>query len=236
MKKIFAFVGSGRNNSSTLRYVEYLVSKIRERQNIEVEIVTNRDISIEPCKGCLNCFVSHCCPLDKVDAFQSIKQKMQEADFIILASPVYLHNVTGGMKSFVDRLSYWSHIFALRGKNSMAIAVSGNSGTEYVRDYLIKVLHCFGCPVIDSAEILQIRDYDDALIDEHVNNIICALNSPIKSNVYTENNFKIMKAIMLYRGACADEEKDKGEEYLYWKREGLLEVDSLDQLLSKMSG
>ena len=40
---------------------------------------------------------------------QEIYQKLEEADNIILASPMYFHSITGRMKALIDRFQvYWA--------------------------------------------------------------------------------------------------------------------------------
>ena len=107
MKKIFAYVGVVKKDSSlTVEYIHQIVDKLKEE--VELELFTAEDITIENCRGCLNCFINGICPLDKKDNFCKIKEKIKESDFIILGSPVYFHNVSGWMKTFIDRLTYLS--------------------------------------------------------------------------------------------------------------------------------
>lgn len=232
MKKIFVFVGTNRLYSNTMDYVGKLIQLIREDVEIDVDIISGEQLDIRPCKGCLNCFINHFCPLDSLDGFNKIKEKMLEADFIIFASPVFLHNVTGCMKNFLDRISYWSHIFRLRGKNSMVIASAGSNGTKYVIDYLTKILNNFGCPVVEQAEIVEIEQYRDNLLKIRAEKICGYIDKPIKSNDYIEQCFSNMKSIMCCRGIL-DNAEDKGAEYLYWEKNGMIFANSLEQVISE---
>lgn len=43
------------------------------------------------------------------DGMQDIYQKLEEADNIVLASPMYFHSITGRMKALIDRFQvYWA--------------------------------------------------------------------------------------------------------------------------------
>jgi multimeric flavodoxin WrbA len=56
----------------------------------------------EPCLGCWSCYktdMTHCPHYDKL---QRITQAMDDADLIILASPVYVYHATGQMMAFLD--------------------------------------------------------------------------------------------------------------------------------------
>ena len=153
-KKIFAYVGvNNPERSYTVRFIQESVALLREKMDVELSLYTNRELPMENCQGCLSCFIYGKCILDSRDGLNRIKQEMQNADFIILGSPVYLHNVSGYMKTFIDRLSYWSHIFALRNKNGLVIATADCSGTYEVNEYLNKALTCFGCSVVGKIEL-----------------------------------------------------------------------------------
>ncbi len=58
------------------------------------------------CIGCTNCFgkSEDMCP--HYETLKPITEALDNADVIILASPVYVYHVTGAMKSFLDHYGY----------------------------------------------------------------------------------------------------------------------------------
>lgn len=58
------------------------------------------------CVGCTSCFGKDekLCP--HYEKLKSITQAMDQADVIILASPVYVYHATGAMKAFLDHYGY----------------------------------------------------------------------------------------------------------------------------------
>ena len=58
--------------------------------------------NVEYCTGCNRCLFKPECSI-KDDDMEEIKQKMLEADGIIVASPDYFSNVSGRMKTFIAR-------------------------------------------------------------------------------------------------------------------------------------
>lgn len=72
----------------------------------------------EFCVGCTSCFVKSeaCC--SHHEKLRPIREAMDEADLIILASPVYVYHATGAMKAFwtTSATDGWST--GLRGKCS----------------------------------------------------------------------------------------------------------------------
>lgn len=46
--------------------------------------------------------------------WNTLEKKILEADLIVLLSPVYLNNVSGAMKTFLDRIGSWVHTLRKR--------------------------------------------------------------------------------------------------------------------------
>ena len=77
----------------------------------EVEFVTLKDKVINFCKGCLACQKLGKCVIN--DDANEITSKMKEADVIVWATPVYYYEMSGQMKTLIDRAN---SLFAT-GKN-----------------------------------------------------------------------------------------------------------------------
>lgn len=99
--RIFAYVSSMRKEySRLLRITNEIIEKLRELCQIEeCYIATPEKDVIELCNGCMGCLSMGRCVKDTKDQMESLKERMVSADLIILASPVYLHNINGPMKN-----------------------------------------------------------------------------------------------------------------------------------------
>lgn len=73
------------------------------------------------------------------DDVQQLQKRLAEADGIILASPVYLQQVSGKMKTFIDRTCSWYHRPALTGKPVLCVATTKGSGLKPTLAYLQSV-------------------------------------------------------------------------------------------------
>jgi len=221
MKRIFAYVGVGkRNRSLTVKYIDEIVKHIDEE--VRLDLYTAEDIDIINCCGCLNCFLKGACLLDRKDCFEGIKSEIMESDLIILGSPVYFHNVSGYTKTFIDRLTYWSHLMKLRNKRGIVIATADNSGTKLVVDYLAKFLEQLGCVVVEREELILLTDDFEKKIEEGCVKLQQAFH---KSDLYSANiekNFRYLQMLMRER----DKYGDTGAEVMYWKVHGLLNAKS----------
>ena len=58
------------------------------------------------CVGCTNCFGRDEKQCPHYEKLRPITEAMDQADVIILASPVYVYHVTGAMKAFLDHYGY----------------------------------------------------------------------------------------------------------------------------------
>ena len=99
MLKVIAINSSNRKMNTYDLIVQ--TKEILKNNNIDVEIVNLFEYEIKACIGCEHCLVKGGCVL-KDDTFD-IMQKIKSSDGIILTSPVYMENISGKLKTFVDR-------------------------------------------------------------------------------------------------------------------------------------
>jgi multimeric flavodoxin WrbA len=137
MKRVFAYIGSPHGErSNTYHLTSLFLDALRKKMDIECRIVTPTDTEIRYCTGCWTCMTKGACPQDESDDMKRIREAMTEADLIILGTPVYIMNVSGQMKTFLDRLPAWFHTFRLAGKMGVTVVTTGGGGLEEVQQYL----------------------------------------------------------------------------------------------------
>lgn len=102
--KTLVIIGAARRNGHTRKMVDLFL----ETLGGEYEIIdAYRVKDIEPCKDCRFCWRKKECVIK--DGMQDIYAKLEEADNVVLASPMYFHSVTGKMKALIDRFQvYWA--------------------------------------------------------------------------------------------------------------------------------
>ncbi len=69
----------------------------------EVEVISLRDKTISFCRGCLACQKTLQCVI-KDDAME-IAERVKEADTLVFATPIYYYEMSGQMKTLLDRLN-----------------------------------------------------------------------------------------------------------------------------------
>ena len=97
---------------------------------------------IKPCTGCALCLEKGACWIR--DDYKNLMQRVLAADAVILASPVYVFNVTAQMKTFLDRSLGYGHRPRGTWKPGLAVSVSAGYGETWVADYLSRVLKIYG--------------------------------------------------------------------------------------------
>jgi len=104
--KVIGINGSPRKNGNTSLLIKE-VFKVLEQEGIETEIYQLGGKQVKGCTACLLCREKPAgkCYI-KNDAINECIAKMEEADGIILGSPVYFANVTTEMKALIDCAGY----------------------------------------------------------------------------------------------------------------------------------
>ncbi len=102
--RITAFNGSMRKNrGNTHKMVAEFLAGAREA-GAEVENVFVCEHEIKPCTACYSCWTTTPGRCRLTDDMAGLLAKFLASDTVVFASPVYVDNVTGPMKMFMDRL------------------------------------------------------------------------------------------------------------------------------------
>ena len=104
----------------------------------EVEYLVLRDSNISPCVECNSCYQTGQCRIQ--DDYQSISQKMIDADRLIVATPIFFMAVSAQCKMLIDRCQcLWAHKYVLkkplinsgnRDRRGLVIAAGGTKGSK----------------------------------------------------------------------------------------------------------
>jgi multimeric flavodoxin WrbA len=131
--KVVGVVCSPRTGGNTEILVkEALVGA--EDMGSEVELVTLAGKAIAPCNACRTCVKTGECHVK--DDMQEIYKKFQEADGIILESPVYFVNVSAQAKLLIDRTYALMWTRKLMGKVGGVVTVARRTGCATVMSFL----------------------------------------------------------------------------------------------------
>lgn len=141
--KVLLLQGSPRKGGNSELLLKEMV-KVFDQYGVESEII---EIGQKDIRGCISCgyCASHgeCVFKDEVNAFA---KKFEEADGLVVVSPVYYASPNGTVISFLDRL-FHSTSFSKRYKVGAAFAIARRGGTTASFDVLNKYFTISGMPV-----------------------------------------------------------------------------------------
>ena len=141
--KVLMINGSPRKGGNTAAALDEM-KQVFEAEGIEVEIVEIGTSAIQGCIACGTCSKKDCCVFD--DAVNETAKKLEEADGLVVATPVYYASANGSLISFLDRLFCSNHADKTM-KVGAAIAVARRGGLTATFDELNKYFTISGMPV-----------------------------------------------------------------------------------------
>ena len=100
MKKILIISTSIRAGSNSERMAREIEKGAKEAGN-EVEFVSLKGKRIAFCQGCLACQKLGHCVID--DDANAITDKISESEVIVWVTPIYYYEMSGQMKTLIDR-------------------------------------------------------------------------------------------------------------------------------------
>lgn len=102
-KKIVILNGSPRKNGNTSALVKSFTEGAESVGNTVTEFFLG-GMEIHGCKGCFGGHSDRACPCIQKDGMDQIYPAVRDCDVIVLASPLYYWNMSGQLRTAVDRL------------------------------------------------------------------------------------------------------------------------------------
>ena len=144
--KVLLINGSPRLNGNTSIALNELDKTFNE-EGIETETIQIGTKDIRGCIACGTCYKNHKCIFN--DIVNEVAPKFEEADGLVIASPVYYASANGTLISFLDRLFYSTN-FDKTMKVGASIAVCRRGGASATFDELNKYFTIASMPVVSS--------------------------------------------------------------------------------------
>ena len=131
--KVLLINGSPHAHGCTFTALSVVADEL-QRNGVETEIIHVGHKDIRGCIGCYKCRELGRCVFDK-DIVNEVAKKFEQADGLIIGSPVYYAGPNGTLVSFLNRL-FFSASFEKRFKVGAAIVSARRMGTTATLDTL----------------------------------------------------------------------------------------------------
>lgn len=142
MKRVLVISTSFREFSNSDGMAQEFIQGARENNNT-VEYISLADQEIKFCTGCFTCRNSGKCIYD--DDAEKIVKRMATADVIVFATPIYYFEMSGQMKSLLDRtLPLYNGDYKFREIYLLASAIEeGDEVFTNTKNGLMGWIECF---------------------------------------------------------------------------------------------
>ena len=166
--KVLGLFGSPRRGGNTDLLLQEML-KGAQSPGTEIERIFLSDWNISGCRECRSCEATGNCVVQ--DQMQEIYPKLLEADFIILASPIFFYGVTAQAKRMIDRCqALWARKYILKKssvrENAKAkrkgwfLSVAGSRGARVFEGAILTVKYFFDALNVEYAGELTFRRID----------------------------------------------------------------------------
>ncbi len=160
--KVLLLNGSPREHGCTARALEEIIRTLNE-EGVETTLLQIGKEAVRGCVACGFCHKNGRCVFD--DRVNEAARLFEEADGLIVGSPVYYGSPNGSVLSFLDRLFYSSR-FSKHMKVGAAVVSCRRGGSTASFDVLNKYFTISGMPVVSSTYWNQVHGFSAADVEK----------------------------------------------------------------------
>jgi len=230
--KLLLINSSARVNGNTARVMDLLEQNLtaiaqETALDLTIERISLSKLSLKPCIGCRTCFdrgESYC---PQKDDLLALYEKMREADGYVIASPIYVEDVNGILKTMIDRMAFLCHRPALYGKSALLFTTSGIGSSRHALTTMTKGFGTWGiktaATMLFSLGALTAREEVEAryveAIQKNARTFLRVLaQRPFRPSFYSLIAFTVQQALWSRVGVDHDT-----VDYRYWQESGWLD-------------
>ncbi len=165
--KALGLFGSPRRGGNTDLLLEEML-RGAQTQGAEIKRVFLSQCDISGCRECRSCDVTGNCVIQ--DQMQKLYPKLLQADYIILASPIFFYGVTSQAKRMIDRCqALWARKYILKKtpageegarRKGWFVSVGGSRGAKVFEGAILTVKYFFDALDVKYAGELTFRRID----------------------------------------------------------------------------
>lgn len=148
MKKVIAINGSPRRKGNTATLLKYALDGAASL-GAETEIINLYDLNYKGCSSCFACkkkdskCISECVMKDELTP---VLENAMQSDAIILGTPIYFNNITGGIQSFIERFLFMNASYDNESHSNLNGSI--NIGFIYTMNVPSEMMRQFGLDTV----------------------------------------------------------------------------------------
>lgn len=228
MKKILVISGSHRKNGIGIKLFKLFKSSFSE-SDYDFETVHLSEHKIEFCRGCTACFKvgEHRCPCK--DDVPDLVEKMKGADGLVVISPVYGMDISGQLKTFMDRITYLYHRPTLIGKPVIYLSSTDLGGMKITEVYMRYILNVMGLRMIGFVGALSTQfkksDQYRLKLESKLNRVAKVFKKALSGDTQPKPKFNEIFHFTKWQVKNKYSESIYLADYKYWQENGWLDAD-----------
>ena len=241
--KILALVSSYRKRGNTARAVQMITEHLEEigalsGESVEVETINLAHTNLQFCRGCRVCFDQNEseCPLK--DDLLGIKAKIVEAEGILLASPVYVEDVNGVTKNWIDRMAHVCHRPEFAGKYAYTLTTSGCGSTSHALRTMNGALLSWGFYLIGKSKLTTGATMQTDKLRLHFDKNTRQIAQEIYQSIHQKKAVRLtFLALMTFKIQQQFWRKTEGGsvDFAYWSAHGWIDPKRVYYIANKTS-
>lgn len=145
--KVLLVNGSAQRSGNTFTALSEVMRTLRE-ESVDAVIMHIGNRPVQGCVGCYKCKEKGICVF-RDETYLTLRDRLAEADGIIIGSPVYFGGPSGSLCALLDRLFYSCGQLA-QYKPAASVVVCRRGGATATFDRLNKYFTILNMPVVPS--------------------------------------------------------------------------------------
>lgn len=225
--KVLTIMGTA-HKGNTRAVVDLFLKEFENGKNEFDEVILPNDFN-KICLGCANCILKgeEKCP--HFNEVNSIFEKIENADLIILATPVFVGSCSGAMKTLLDHFAYMWLVHrpkeSMFNKVGLIITSAGGSGVKQTVKLLKLNLFYLGVPTIYNYGVTTMKmggNYCDYKNKDKIKNEVKKKSKKIKKSLESRKvGFKSKFFFNLFK--MTQKNGWNKVDVDYWKEKGWLD-------------
>ncbi|MHA2224572.1 MAG: flavodoxin family protein [Candidatus Hodarchaeales archaeon] len=212
-----------RKNGNTYSTSFTMIQEMKKLGSVNSEFLFLRDYELKFCLGCRTCFDKGEASCPRKDDLLSIVDKIKKADGVIFASPVFVSDVSGEMKTLIDRMAYLTHRPTFFDKCSFIVTTTYAAGNKHARDTLGAATFAWGFHHVSSLglKIPTVNGSPD--LTKHHKQIKKAAKkfyTAIDKQQFKSPSFLSLAVFKVQQHANSNPKYKETLDYSYWKTNG----------------